>query len=251
MRRALAAYPDQAVAKAILNKWFQEGGREEGKSHRVKSLASSFGMDRDELNLIIVGCFVEVYLANEGHDGWVVFNILENTQVQSLLALLGAMIAGVDAVPMSGGIPLTVPEVLDNFAALKPAELKLHVVGAGPEDHFRTSLEPRNFVNWTSALKRPCFFPVISTDILASTMVKKAQRSRRWFCCRALSSRRAQRAASPWRRIRPEGQFEPETHKKLRTAILARRRSGIAGSPGRGPALGSSRWAAPDHLCAE
>ena len=174
VRRALAAYPDQDVANAIIDKWFQEGGREAGKSYRVKALAS-FGMDQDELNLIIVGCFVEVYLAKENHEGWVGFNILEKTQVQSLPALLGAMIAGVDAVLMGGGIPLTIPEVLDNFAVLEPAELKLHVVGAGPDDDFRNSLDPKNFINWTHELKRPRFFPVISTDILAMTMVKKAK----------------------------------------------------------------------------
>ncbi|MGB0372673.1 MAG: nitronate monooxygenase [Opitutales bacterium] len=172
MRRALEAYPNPATSAAILERWFQPEGRRSGQNYRVKALPT-FGMDRDLIELMIVGSFVEVYLAKEGHSGWVGFNILEKTQVQSLPALLGAMLAGVDAVLMGGGIPLSIPAVLDNFAQMLPAELKVHVLEAGADDDFRTELNPQDFLPDQSALKRPLFFPVISSEILAKTLLKK------------------------------------------------------------------------------
>ena len=99
MRRALEAYPNQSVVSCVLERWFQPAGRAPNQNYRVKALPS-FGMDQELLELMVLGSFAEVFLAREGHEGWVGFNILEKTQVQSLPALLGAMLAGADAVLM-------------------------------------------------------------------------------------------------------------------------------------------------------
>ena len=41
---------------------------------------------------------------------------------------------------------------------MKTAELKLHVVGAGPEDDFRTELNPREFIKGRESLSARSFF---------------------------------------------------------------------------------------------
>jgi len=72
-------------------------------------------------------------------------------------AIFGAMLAEVDVVLMGAGIPRTIPGVLDDLAAGRPAELRLDVDGATSEDHFATAFDPAAFCRGeVPELKRPC-----------------------------------------------------------------------------------------------
>ena len=62
---------------------------------------------------MVVGNFVEVFLAREGHDGLIGINYLEKIQVPTLPSIFGAMLAGVDYVLMGAGIPRAIPGILD------------------------------------------------------------------------------------------------------------------------------------------
>lgn len=177
MRRALAAFPDQRMVAPILGKWFIPGGRVDGKPYRLKSLPTVEMSTEDEA-LLIVANFVEVYLAKEGHDGYVGINLLEKIQLPTLPSLFGAMLAGVDAVLMGGGIPLAIPGVLDALARMEPVELKLHLVSAATEQAHALRFDPTQFTSAAiQPLKRPQFLAVISSDILAKTLVRKASGS--------------------------------------------------------------------------
>lgn len=174
MRRGLAAFPYQEMVTPILDKWFIEGGKAEDEPYQLKPLPT-IEMLREDEELLIVANFVEVYLAKEGHSGMVGINLLEKIQLPTLPSLFGAMLAGVDAVIMGGGIPLGIPGALDQMSQLKPVELRLNVDTRDRSHEFFTSFHPGTHVSAVQkALKRPLFFAVISSDILAKTLVKKA-----------------------------------------------------------------------------
>ena len=135
-------------------------------------------MSRDVETLIVVATFVEVYLAKEGHDGVVGINLLEKIQLPTLPALFGAMLADVDAVLMGGGIPLAIPGVLDALSKSAPVELKVHMVSTKTEKTHLLEFDPAVFTSLCSGiLKRPQFLAVISSDVLAKTLVRKASGS--------------------------------------------------------------------------
>jgi len=174
MRRALNAFPYQEMSERILSEWYIEGGKDPDTTYRLKPLPE-VGLNRLDEELLIVANFAEVYLAKEGHSGWVGINLLEKIQLPTLPSLFGAMLAGVDAVIMGGGIPLTIPGVLDEMAELRPVELKLHVLGAERSHDHKIEFHPGTHVSASQEpLKRPCFFPVVSSETLAKTFVRKA-----------------------------------------------------------------------------
>lgn len=173
LRRGLAAFPLPDMAQAVLDEWFIEGGKGATTPYRLKPLPS-VEMSRQEEELLIVANFVEVYLAKEGHSGLVGINLLEKIQLPTLPSLFGAMLASVDVVIMGGGIPLGIPGALDAMAAFKPVELKLNLVSSSKTHEHLLSFHPGTHVPASmEALKRPAFFPVISSEVLAKTLIKK------------------------------------------------------------------------------
>lgn len=173
VRRALAAFPYQEMVQPILEKWYRAEGRAEGEPYKLKPLPT-IDMGRTEVELLIVASFVEIYLAKEGHEGLVGLNMLEKIQLPTLPSLFGAMLAGVDAVLMGGGIPLTIPGILDALAKLEATELKINVIGAERDELHLMHFDPKDYVPADAQpLIRPWFFPVISSEILAMTFVKK------------------------------------------------------------------------------
>jgi len=85
------------------------------------------------------------------------------------------MLAGVDYVLMGGGIPLFIPGILDGLARLDPVELRLHVED-NPDGHDYTVRF--NTKKWCAEalpeLKRPKFLAIVSSDIIAKTMLRRA-----------------------------------------------------------------------------
>lgn len=174
MRRALAAFPYQEISQSILDKWFIEGGRDKGEPYRLKRLPE-VEMSREEEELLIAANFAEVFLAKEGHQGLVGINLLEKIQLPTLPSLFGAMLAGVDAVIMGGGIPLGIPGALDEMAQLKPVELKLNLTSGSKSHDKKLSFHPGTHTSAAQEpLKRPAFIAIVSSEVLAKTLVKKA-----------------------------------------------------------------------------
>lgn len=177
MRRALAAFPDQAMVAPILEHWLIEGGRAKDKPYKLKPMPA-VKMRREEQELTVVANFVEVYLAKEGHDGVVGINLLEKIQLPTLPSLYGAILAGVDAVLMGGGIPLAIPGVLDALSKSAPVGLKVNMTSTVTEQTHLLEFDPSEFISLRSGvLKRPQFIAVIASDVLAKTLVKKASGS--------------------------------------------------------------------------
>jgi len=123
----------------------------------------------------MVSNFVEVFLAKDGHKNPVGINFLEKVQIPHLASIYGAMLAGVGYVLMGAGIPLHIPGVLDAFAAHHAAEYKLQVTGAVVGQDTMMRLDASEFTeNLLPMLQRPKFLAIVSSNTLATTMLRRA-----------------------------------------------------------------------------
>jgi nitronate monooxygenase len=174
MRRGLDRFPFRKMAERIWETYYIPGGKTEDESY--KSLPKhSKDSPRDLIELRIVANFVEVTLAREGHDNPVGINYLEKIQIPHLPSLYGAMLAGVEYVLMGAGIPLKIPGVLDHLANHEPASYELQVTGAQDGDDTTINFVPRDFTECElPPLLRPNFLPIVASNTLAVTLLKKA-----------------------------------------------------------------------------
>jgi len=126
---------------------------------------------RSTRELVIASSFVAIHLAKEGHSGCVGLNLLEKIQTPTLLALYGAILAGVNVVLMGAGIPRQIPKILDDLAAGRPSEMRLDVTG-GTEPVF-IRLDPSD-LGPVPALERPVFLAIVSSPVLAENLRRKS-----------------------------------------------------------------------------
>lgn len=177
MRRAIAHFPAREIAERILREYYVPDGKGERTPYKVLPLHGKDG-PREREELCIVANFAEVFLAREGHDNPVGVNYLEKIQIPHLPSLYGAMLAGVGYVLMGAGIPVKIPGVMDSFVHHRPATYPLHVVGAQEGEEFEMSFDPAKFVTENlPPLTRPRFLAIISSNVLAAAMLKKANGS--------------------------------------------------------------------------
>jgi nitronate monooxygenase len=174
MRRGMDGFPDRAMADRVWLRYFIAGGKGERTPYTsVPSLTKD--NSRELIELCIVSNFVEVYLARQGHSNPVGINYLEKIQSAHLPCIYGAMLAGVGYVIMGAGIPLKIPGVLDRYVDHQSAEYAIHVIGAQEGDDNIARFDPRDYMQCEFVtLTRPKFLPIVSSNTLASTMLKKA-----------------------------------------------------------------------------
>lgn len=174
MRRAFEAFPFRDMATRVWRQFFVSGGKvaDDGYTN-----LPPHGKDcpRPLAELCILANFAEVFLARQGHDNPVGINYLEKIQAPHLVSIYGAMLAGVAYVLMGAGIPLKIPGVLDAYVNHEPASYPLYVSGARDGDDTTMHFVPRDFMEHdVPPLTRPRFLPIIASNTLAVTMLKKA-----------------------------------------------------------------------------
>jgi len=174
MRRGLEHFPFPVMAERAWSKFHVPGGKP--ASAPYKTLPTHIRNTPRELSeLCILANFIEVFLAREGHDNPVGINYLEKVQIPHLPSLYGAMLAGVSYVLMGAGLPLKIPGALDLLSCHKPATYTLHVTGAEEGDDMAMTFAPSEFMECDLApLVRPKFLAVIASNVLATTMLKRA-----------------------------------------------------------------------------
>ncbi|MDP9051650.1 MAG: nitronate monooxygenase, partial [Acidobacteriota bacterium] len=158
----------------IWHSYFIAGGKAERTPYRVVPQLRKDN-PRELVELCIVSNFVEVWLAREGHKNPVGINFLEKIQTAHLSCIYGAMLAGVEYIIMGAGIPLKIPGVLDGYVEHKAAEYAIHVIGAQEGDDNMARFDPMDYMQCDlQPLTRPKFLPIVSSNTLAQTMLKKA-----------------------------------------------------------------------------
>lgn len=177
IRRALTCFPFPRMANRILDAFFIPGGKDEKASYRILPLHRFEGR-REPQELSIVGNFVEVFLAREGHGNPVGINYLEKIQLPHLPSIYGALLAGVSVVIMGAGIPLAIPEVLRALCHHEPADYPIFISSKeGRGETEKMSFDPAEFIENSTppeALIIPDFIPIVSSEALASILLRKA-----------------------------------------------------------------------------
>jgi NAD(P)H-dependent flavin oxidoreductase YrpB (nitropropane dioxygenase family) len=170
VRRALADFPDPEMAQRILDRYFDADGRTPGQPYRpIPKLTLQQSRPGQELG--VLGNFVEVWLAKEGHAGVVGINFLEKVQMATPAAALGAMLAGVDFVLMGAGVPRQIPQLLTDLAAGRPGGVGVDVHGA--DDQSRVEVDPAALLGVAvPVLRRPKFLAIVSAAVLASYLAR-------------------------------------------------------------------------------
>lgn len=174
VRRALENFPIRAMAERIWQTYFVAGGKAADEPYAPVPM-HSVKESRRLRELCVVGNFVEVFLAREGHGNPVGINYLEKIQLPHLPSIYGAMLAGVAVVIMGAGIALRIPGVLDSFAKHEPASYELQVAGNDGYETISVDFDPREFTDAAlPELQRPDFLPIVSSNVLAMTMLKRS-----------------------------------------------------------------------------
>jgi nitronate monooxygenase len=174
VRRGLDAFPFPEMAQRIWDEYYIPGGKAATVPYALPPMHQRRDL-RKVVELCIVSNFVEVYLARQGHKNPVGINFLEKVQMPHLASIFGAMLAGVGYVLMGAGIPLHIPGVLDALAGLRPAEYRLAVTGAAQDADTAMHFDPADYVEGPlPALDRPRFLAIVSSNTLATTMLRRA-----------------------------------------------------------------------------
>lgn len=140
VRRALAAFPAPEVAARALDRYFRAGGRGPDEPYDpIPRLALRQKPEAQEL--LVLGAFVEVWLAKDGSVGPVGIDILASIRMASLTTLYGAMLAGVDHVLVTGEVPRRFPVLIDRLVRHRAVSLPVPVDGA-PEAGHNVTLDP-------------------------------------------------------------------------------------------------------------
>ena len=169
IRRAMAAYPHQETIKEIMDRFFIEGGREDGKPYLdVPKLSIKGNLFSNKL--LAVASFVEVWLAKEGHNGLIGMNILEKIQLASPAQLYGAMLADVDYILIGAGIPAQVPHLLNEISQGNKVAMKVDV--ADTKDKHYLHFDPRTLGLDNFPIKRPLFLAIVTSHALVAYLNK-------------------------------------------------------------------------------
>ncbi len=173
MRKAFDAFPLPEMAQRVWEKYFVPGGKGAEKPFKARPVAS-IDPGKPWLELTVISNFVEVFLAKHGHNGVIGINLLEKIQLPTLASLFGAMLAGVDYVLMGAGIPRQMPSVIDALSNMDTAKYRIDVQGALQGEEFYNVFDPKSLGDWPfEKLLRPKFLAIISSTVLAITLLKK------------------------------------------------------------------------------
>lgn len=175
LRRALGRFPYPEIGKRILQRYFVAGGKPQDAPFKaVPMLATE--LTQDQIDLIVVANFVEVYLAREGHAGSIGINYLEKIQLPTLPSLFGAMLAGVDYVLMGAGIPIAIPGTLDRLNEGRTVELPVAITSeAGNSVRPVSRFDPMGITGGERVrLDRPRFLAIVASSTLATMLSRKA-----------------------------------------------------------------------------
>ena len=173
MRQALESFPIARIAEKIVGRYYVAGGIGANEPFKLVPMASVAG-SRESIELLVAANFVEVFLAKHGHDAPVGINYLEKIQLPTLPSLYGAMLAGVDVVAIGAGLPVSIPAVIDAFVAGEAAKLTITVEDNGDHPPVVQRFDPAAMGFPAGELPRPLFLPIVSSDVIAGLMVRRA-----------------------------------------------------------------------------
>ena len=109
--------------------------------------------------LSTIAAFVEVMRAKEGHQGKVGVNVMWKCTLTVLPTILGAMLAGSDALLCGAGVPIELPDILRRFQAAEKVAYR-PLTGTGTNVSFDASED--GFGPLLASIPTPRMIPILS-----------------------------------------------------------------------------------------
>ena len=169
VRRSLNNFPVKEIGQQMIDKFYNANNK---IKQMFKFTMPSLKMSCEKENEIVTANFSEVFLAKEGHKGIVGINFLEKIQFPNLAGIYGALLAGIDYIIMGAGIPKEIPSVIEKLCRHEKVEYTCNVENA--KEPKKMDFDPSRFGLAHLKLKRPKFLAIISSNILAVTLMKKS-----------------------------------------------------------------------------
>ena len=114
-----------------------------------------------------------VWLAKEKNDGPIGMNYLDKIGIPHVYALVGAMLAGVDYLTVGAGIPDSFPIMIDAVLSGQLVKYPVPVSEIGRSTFHEMCFDPSGFFGENlPEMKRPAFFPVIASNLLAQVLLR-------------------------------------------------------------------------------
>ncbi len=169
VRRSLNNFPVKEIGQQMIDKFYNTKNK---IKQMFKFTMPSLNMSQEKENEIVTANFSEIFLAKEGHKGIVGINFLEKIQFPNLAGIYGALLAGIDYIIMGAGIPKEIPAVIEKLTRHEKVEYTCNVENA--KEPKKMVFDPSRFGLSNLKLKRPKFLAIISSNILAATLMKKS-----------------------------------------------------------------------------
>lgn len=169
VRRSLNNFPVKEIGQQMIDKFYNANNK---IKQMFKFTMPSLNMSHEKEDEIVTANFSEVFLAKEGHKGIVGINFLEKIQFPNLAAIYGALLAGIDYIIMGAGIPKEIPAVIEKLTRHEKVEYTANVENS--KETKKIFFDPSRFGLSHLKLKRPKFLAIISSNILAVTLMKKS-----------------------------------------------------------------------------
>lgn len=170
MRRALAAFPDAAMARRVMRAHYVHGGKDpEAAFGAVQRFTLTPSVALQELT--VVSAFCEVWLAKQGHDNPVGINLLRKIEMPLPWVLLGAILAEVDYVLVGAGNPAELPGMIRALTRGDDVVASIRTQGLRSDDPPATvTCSPRALLGQLAARPRPepRFVAIVASTDLAS-----------------------------------------------------------------------------------
>ncbi len=176
MRAALAHFPDAAMARRVMKRYYIHGGKAaDAPFAAVPRFTVTPTVELQELT--IVGTFCEVWLAKQGHSGPIGINFLRKIELPLPVGLLGAILAGVDYVIVGAGNPADLPEMIRTLARGEDVEVAVRAQGMRSEDGpLLVRCSPRALLgDLVRDLTTPRFLGIVASVALAAGLAGDAR----------------------------------------------------------------------------
>lgn len=175
IKDGLDHFPYQDMIDRFQKRYMSSNQKQHQK--RFKDLKmGTLNQDEEMTELIVIANFVEAYLAKKGHQGPIGINFLEKIQLPTLPSIYGAMLADVDFIIMGAGIPVKIPQILDDLVLNKEVSLPLKVLDDPTGDTVLMTFSPSEFVkdHPLAKLRRPKFLAIVSSTTLAQHLMRSS-----------------------------------------------------------------------------
>lgn len=180
IKQALEAFCMPEMAEKIFSKYTPKAKALNGGHYLLPPKPETLinGSEEKKLELqklLVLASFAEVWLARQGHNGEVGYNVLEKVQIPHLWELYGAVLGGANCVFMGAGMPYQMPDVLKRLANNEEASYRINV--AGLKETYETTFNPVDLIpeKYLKQNIRPEFMAIVSHDLLAKRLADKSE----------------------------------------------------------------------------